>query len=287
MARQVEARPPSMMLESAHVPRRRVLSWKLVRKWLSPVLWNVVPPLVALFIAGLVWQLVVEARHTPVYILPKPTVILHRLFGDLGYFAHRGWETLYEAIAGFALATAIAIALAIVMAHSRVVERTLFPIAILVKVMPIVAIAPLLVIWFGFGVWPKISVAALITFFPVLVNAIVGLRSVNPSALDFLRSLDATPLEIFWRLRVPSSLPYLFAAFRISIPLSVIGAVVAEYPFGDRGLGKVIAISYNNLDMPTMFSAIVTLAVIGIGLTVLTAAVERRLVFWHESNLAQ
>ena len=191
-----------------------------------------------------------------------------------------------EATAGFALGTLVALAGATAMAHSRLMERALFPVAVLVKVTPLVAYAPLFVIWFGFGSMPKVLVAALITFFPVLVNAMIGFRSVSPETLDLLRSLRASNREIFLKLRVPGSLPYLFAAFRISIPLSVIGATVGEYfGGGDRGLGSVIVVAHYDLDMPTLFSAGLTLAIIGIGLTILTAYAERRVLFWHDSSI--
>jgi NitT/TauT family transport system permease protein len=170
------------------------------------------------------------------------------------------------------------------MSQARVLERAIFPLAILVKVTPIVAIAPLLTIWFGFGLMPKVFIAALIVFFPIMVNALIGFRSVNPNALALLESLSASRFEVFYRLRLPSSLPYLFAAFRFSIPLSVIGAVVAEWFSGDRGLGSVIYIANNNLDMATAFAGIFTLAVLGVGLFLITAAVERRMLFWHEST---
>ena len=261
-------------------------AWRLLAR-LGPLAAYGLPPLLALGLAGVGWELWVRIDDTPVYIVPAPTVVLERLFGDLGFFAREGWVTLYEALAGFGLGTTAAVLLAVAMAHSRFLERSLFPLAILVKVTPIVAVAPLFVIWFGFGATPKVLIAALITFFPVMVNAFVGFRSVDTGALDFLRSLRASGWEVFWKLRVPSSMPYLFAAFRISIPLSVIGAVVAEWFTGDRGLGSVIIVAHNNLDMPTLFSAIVTLAFIGIALTVLTMAAERRAVFWHESNLSQ
>ena len=170
------------------------------------------------------------------------------------------------------------------MAQSRVLERALFPLAILVKVTPIVAIAPLLTIWFGFGLMPKIFIAGLIVFFPIMVNALVGFRSVNPNALALLESLAASRSEIFLRLRLPSSLPYLFAAFRVSIPMSVIGAVVAEWFSGDQGLGKVIYVANNNLEMDTAFAGVFTLALIGVGLFLVTTVLEKRLLFWHEST---
>jgi NitT/TauT family transport system permease protein len=191
-----------------------------------------------------------------------------------------------HSLAGFSLGTAVAISGATLMAQSRFLERSLFPLAVLVKVIPIVAVAPLFVIWFGFGSPPIVTTAALITFFPVLVNTLTGLKSVNPGALDFFRSVDASSKEIFLKLRAPSSLPYLFAAFRIAIPLSVIGAVVGELFGGDIGLGSVIFVAHHNLDTPTTFSAILVLAVMGISLTILPSYIERRVLFWHDSFVA-
>ena len=241
------------------------------------------PPAVALVLAGVAWELWVRIDNTPVYILPAPSEILARLFGDIGYFARGGWTTLYEALLGFLLGSSVAIVGAILMAHSRMLEKGLFPLAVLVKVVPMVAVAPLFIIWFGFGATPKIIIAALITFFPVLVNAITGFRAVHPTALAFLQSLHASKAEVFFKLRVPSSLPYLFAAFKVAIPLSVIGAVVGEFFGASEGLGYMIFVAHNNLDMPTLFSAIISLAIIGISLVIALSVLERRLLFWHES----
>ena len=254
--------------------------------WL-PSLSYLLPAALALVMLAIAWELWTRVGEVSPYIVPRLSVVLERLFGDVGFFARNGGITMWEALAGFGLGSAVAVGGATVMAHSRFLERSLFPLAVLVKVTPIVAYAPLLIIWFGFGTFPIVLVAALITFFPVLVNAMIGLRSVNPGALDFFHSLHASRAEIFLKLRVPSSLPYLFAAFRISIPLSVIGAVVGEwFSGGDRGLGSIIFVAQHNLDMPTLFSAVLTLAFIGIGLTILTAYLERRTLFWHESSIA-
>ena len=252
---------------------------------LATALGYIVPAGVALVLVGVAWEFWTRLADVPVYIVPAPTVVLERLFGDLGFFANHGGITLWEAMAGFGLGAAVAFAGATLMAHSRLMERSLFPLAVLVKVTPIVAVAPLFVIWFGFGWSPRVLIAALISFFPVLVNAMTGLRSVNPGALDLFLSLHASRREVFFKLRVPSSLPFLFAAFRISIPLSVIGAVVAEWFSGDTGLGSVTIVAYHNLDMPTMFSAIMSLAFIGISLTFIISYLERRVLFWHESSI--
>ena len=244
------------------------------------------PAILALVLAAIAWELWTRIADVQPYLVPRPSVVLARLFGDVGFFARHGVTTLWEAMAGFALGTAVAFVGATLMAHSRLIERGLFPLAVLVKVTPLVAYAPLFIIWFGFGPLPKVLIAALITFFPVLVNAMIGMRSVNPGALDFFRSLRASKAEIFVKLRVPGSLPYLFAAFRIAIPLSVIGATVGEYfSGGQQGLGSVIVVAHYDLDMPTLFSAGLTLALIGIGLTILISYVERRVLFWHESTL--
>ena len=253
--------------------------------WLYGAAAYIVPPGVALALLIVGWELWTRLGSVPEYIVPAPLVVLDRLFGDLGFFARHGVITVLEALGGFVLGATVAIVGATLMAHSRFVERTLFPMAVLVKVTPIVAIAPLFVIWFGFGSAPKVLIAALITFFPVMVNALTGLRSVNPGALEFFRSLSATRRQIYFKLRAPSSLPYLFAAFRIAIPLSVIGAVVGEWFSGDRGLGSVIIVAHNNLDMPTLFSAVLTLAAIGVSLTVLVSYLEGRLLFWHETAI--
>jgi NitT/TauT family transport system permease protein len=266
-------------------PSETTVRWR--GTWSRPslnALGYLLPPAVALVLLALVWEAWTRIAGVPVYLVPAPSVILVRLFGDIGFFVRHGAVTLLEALAGFGLGAVVAFSGATLMAHSRVLERSLFPLAVLVKVTPIVAVAPLFVIWFGFGSWPKVLIASLITFFPVLVNAMIGLRAVNPDALDFFRSLDASRKEIFFRLRVPGSLPYLFAAFRISIPLSVIGAVVGEWFSGDRGLGSVIIVAHNNLDMPTLFSAILVLAFLGISLTVMVSYLERRVLFWHDSS---
>ncbi|MYD50393.1 MAG: ABC transporter permease [Dehalococcoidia bacterium] len=241
-------------------------------------------PLITLAAVGLLWEVAVRVSGVAEYLVPTPSAVWSRLSGDLSYFLFHGLITLYESLGGFALGTLVAVIAAGVMAHSRLFERTVYPIALLIKVTPIVAIAPLFVIWFGFGSFPKMMIAALITFFPVMVNTFIGLRSVNPTTLDFFRLLDASEAQVLIKLRIPGALPYVFAAFRIAVPLSVIGAVVGEWFTGDRGLGSVIIVAHHNIDMPTLFSAIAVLACIGLGLTGITALIERRVLFWHDSQ---
>ena len=241
------------------------------------------PPFLALLLAMLAWQLYVRLADKPEYLVPAPTRVISKMWEEPGFLAANAWTTTYEALAGFALGSAIAVVLAILMAHSRLLERSLYPIAVMVKVTPVVAVAPMFIIWFGFGVAPKIFIAALITFFPVLVNAVTGFRDVSPNALEFLRSVNASPIEILIKLRVPSALPYLFAAFKVSATLSVIGAFVAEWIGSSKGLGHVLALAHSTLDMRTLFAAVILLAIIGTVFVVIISLLERRLLFWHDS----
>ena len=244
---------------------------------------RLLPPLLALTVTLAVWEAVVRATGVPDYLVPAPSGIGAVLARDPGRFAAAGFTSLIEALAGLTVGTGAAFAAAVVMAHSRPLERALYPLALLVKVTPVVAVAPLFIIWFGFGALPKVLIAALITFFPMLVNAVTGLRSVSPAALDAFRALDASAWQTFRLLRVPASLPYVVAALKISIPLSLIGAVVAEWMSGDSGVGQIILIANSSLDTASLFAAVVVLAVLAVALTGAVALVERRTLSWHES----
>lgn len=234
-------------------------------------------------IAGiaLVLELWTRAFRVPSYLLPAPSAVAARMATDAGLLAREGSITLSEAAAGFVIGTGVAFGLATVMAWSRPLERTLFPLAILVKLTPIIAVAPLFTLWFGFGTAPKVAIAALITFFPMLVNSFVGLRSADLQEVAFLQTLGASGREIFRHLRVPSALPYLFSGARISVNLALIGAVIGEWTGADRGLGRVIFVANANLDLTALFGAVLVLAAIGIAANALVGAAERRVLHWH------
>jgi NitT/TauT family transport system permease protein len=243
-----------------------------------------IPPLLALALVLAVWETWVHVRHVKPYLLPAPSAVLAALAKDPGRYAEAARVSLGHALGGLMVGTGAAFLLAVVMAHSRPLERAIYPLAILVKVTPVVAVAPLLIIWFGFGPAPKVLVAALITFFPMLVNAVTGLRSVDEAAHDFLRALDASRWRVFVKLRLPASLPYVLAALRISIPLSLIGAVVSEWMSGDGGMGQVILIDNGEFDTAGLFGAVAVLALIGVVLTGAVSYIEHRVLFWHESS---
>lgn len=240
----------------------------------------------ALAVIAIALELWTSAFRVPGYLVPAPSAVAARFARDWPLFAREALVTIAEAAAGFVVGTSVAFAIAAAMVRSRLLERTLFPLAILVKLTPIVAVAPLFTLWFGFGSAPKVAIAALITFFPMVVNAFVGLRSADPQEVAFLETLGASRAEIFRLLRVPNALPYLFSGARISLNLALIGAVIGEWTGADHGLGRVILVANANLDLATLFGAVLLLAAIGIAANALVGALERRVLHWHPVQLS-
>jgi len=243
------------------------------------------PPLIFFFILIFGWQFYVTFMDIPEIIMPRPSRIVARLFEDPGYFfVENGLLTFTEAILGFAAGAISALLVAGAMARSVALERSIFPLAVIIKATPLIVIAPLLIIWFGYTIYPKIIMAALLCFFPILVNTIIGLRSVNPTSLEFFQSVSASEWEIMKSLRVPHSLPYVLSGFKTAASLAVIGAVIAEWSGAGEGLGRVIYIQAAHLDQTSVFAGIVVLALMGITLTGIITWLERILLFWHESK---
>ena len=273
----------SRAIGRAGIPARSIRRQRRGGRYPRRLLRSTLPPAAMMALAIAMWGIYVRVSGVKPYLLPPPGAVWRRWFGDLDFFYRQGMVTMAEALGGLALGGGLALLLAVALAHSRPLERAVLPIAIALKVTPIVAVAPLFTIWFGFGATPKVLIAALIAFFPVLINAIIGFRAVNPGALDALRAMHASPVEIFRVLRLPSALPYLFAAFKVSATLALIGAMVAEWSGAGQGLGRVILLAHSNLDMPTLFSGIFTLATLGVLLTGVLSLIERRLLFWHDA----
>jgi len=227
------------------------------------------------------WQAVVVLWAVPEYLLPSPAAILASV--DQSLLVQFG-VTFMEALSGFAFASLLAFAIALLFVRFPTLERGLFPIAIAIKTTPIIAIAPLLVLWQGTGWWSKITAASLICFFPVLVNVVKGLKSVELDFHDLFRSLGATSAQEFGKLRLPFALPYLFSALKISSSLAVVGAIVGEFVGATQGLGYLIMISSAHLETATLFSAVFASAFAGIALFYAIGLVERRVVFWHRTE---
>ncbi len=212
------------------------------------------------------WEVGVDLAGTPVWIVPAPSDVAMALRDGLGGLAEAAVVTLGEAVAGLVLGTATGLSMAIAITFFRHLEQAVLSVALLAKSTPIIAVAPILTIWLGFGHGPKVVVTALLTFFPMLVNALEGFRSVDPAIEDWFASVDADAVTVFRHARWPSSWPFLFTALKVSAPLAMIGAVVAEWMGASGGLGRSMWLAYTNLRMPDLFAAVVVLT----GLSALT-----------------
>jgi putative riboflavin transport system permease protein len=227
------------------------------------------------------WKLLTVVTGTPDYILPAPEVVGERAVRAIasGLLWEHTAVTLSEILLGLAVGATTAIAVGTALGKSVVIERVLSPYIVAAQSVPILALAPLLDIWFGGGLLARVLICALIVFFPIAIATMVGIRSADPLLREMFRSLGATPGQITARLEIPSALPVIFGGLRVGVTLAVIGAVVAEWAGASSGLGVLINIANQGLfDTPLMFVALATLAVIGIGLHGLVVSVERRLV---------
>ncbi|MCU1492102.1 MAG: binding-protein-dependent transport system inner rane component [Acidimicrobiaceae bacterium] len=253
-----------------------------LRAWRASRAGSWLPTLVALAVVAGVWQLV--ALHNP-SVLPTVPQVFREIADHPGLFARDTGATLRETAVGALVAGDGAFLLAVAMSELPLVERAIMPLAVALNVTPVVAIAPALTLILGFGAAPRYVVTGIVVFFPFLINCLVGLRSVDPEVLEVARSLNASRAEVLWRLRIPSSLPLLFAAARICLPLAVVGAVVAEFSTSgsSSGLGSQIVIAEQYAELPTIFASILLLAAIGIALTLATFALERWLLGWHRA----
>lgn len=240
-------------------------------------------PLLALGIALLIWEGAVRWSEIPLFILPPPSVISERLTRALidGSLLRHTLVTLSEVLAGLALGALIASLLGYGLAKSSTLERVLSPYIVASQSIPIVAVAPLLVIWFGPGQISKVLISALIVFFPVLINTVVGFRTVPSELYDLMRSLRATKAQIFWKLEVPAAMPVLLGGLKIGATLAVIGAVVGEFVGADRGLGFLINLADGLYDTPLVFVAVITLVAMALSLYGVVATLERRLLAWR------
>jgi NitT/TauT family transport system permease protein len=233
-------------------------------------------PVAAVAFVGL-WALVKHVGDYPTFLLPGPQQVWVKFLtvaADGTLWLHTS-TTLIEILAGLALGLAVAMVLGYVLAKSPTVERLLSPYIVASQSVPIVALAPLLIVWFGFGLTSKVLVSALTIFFPVLISTIVGLRSVEEDLVDLMRSLQATRWQVFKYLEFPAALPILFAGLKVGVTLSVIGAVVGEFAQSDRGLGFLVNLANRGLfDTPLMFVALFVLMTIALGLYGLVSVLE-------------
>jgi ABC-type nitrate/sulfonate/bicarbonate transport system permease component len=247
---------------------------------------TVTPPLLFAVLVLVLWEAFVYVTAVSALLLPAPSDIGASLVANAGLLAGNALVTLGEILVGFALGAVAGIALGIVVSYSRVFERSAYPWLVASQMVPIVAVAPILVVWFGFTLVPKVLVVALVCFFPVVVNTVDGLRSVDPRMIDLMRTLGASRVKVMRTVRIPSSMPFIFSGLRIAMALAVVGAVFGEWVGSDSGLGYLMLAFNNRLATADLFAAVIVLSAMGIALFFLVGGIERLVIPWHHDGRA-
>lgn len=230
-----------------------------------------------------IWQSATTIFGTPAYLLPSPLMVIAQIAKDWKMLLMHSGITVFEIVVGFAISILIGLPIAICVTYSRAFDNAVYPLIVGSQTIPKVALAPLLLAWFGFGLPPKIIIVVLVSFFPIVINSVVGLRGAPAQMLHLARSMGASPAQIFWRFRLPQALPSIFAGMKLATVLAVIGAVVAEFVGADSGLGYLIMVAGANFDIARQFSAIVVLSLIGMIFFWIATWAERVCLPWHVS----
>ena len=244
---------------------------------------NALMPFVGLAALLLLWALITTVFKIPDYLLPSPIAVIRRAVLEWRILISQTSYTLIEIVAGFLGSILIGVPMAFAVVLSRPVERVVLPMVVASQAIPKVAIAPILVVWLGFGLFPKIAISFLIAFFPILVSTIAGLKSVETEMIDLVRSMGASTMKIMLRVRLPSALPQIFSGLKVAIALSVVGAIVGEFVGADRGLGFLLLTATGALDGTLVWAALLVLIGLGILLFQIVVAVERVAIRWHVS----
>ncbi len=236
-----------------------------------------------MFLAVLIvsWEVGVYISQIPGYILPPPSEIFSALIKYHSLLLINAKFTLYETIGGFLLGVATGILLGTAIVYSRFLRNGLYPLIIGFQSVPKVAIAPLLIIWFGYGLISKVVMSFLIAFFPIIVSTISGLSDVDPNLIELLRSLSSSERQVFTKIRVPHSLPFIFDGFKISLPLAVIGAIVGEFVGANVGLGNLILAAGSSLNTPLTFATLLVVTLLSVGLFGIIVMIEKKIVWWR------
>jgi NitT/TauT family transport system permease protein len=242
---------------------------------------------IAAFLA--VWEVAVWLFAVPAFILPTPHAIFVALYRGIasGLYLGHIWITLLETLLGFALGAVLAFSLGALLALNRTVEYFLYPLIVMFQAMPKVALAPLMIVWFGLGLTSKVANAALVAFFPLMVNTVAGLRSVEEDRVNLMRSLAASRFQIVWMLQLPNALPYIFAGLEVAMIFSLIGAIVGEFVGAQAGLGMLIQSMNYSMDVAGQFSVLLILSVLGLILNSAIVFLRRRFLFWDASQKVQ
>lgn len=272
--------PTTLVEPTAVIPR--------VRRWLS---WHLAPILsLSILVAMLfAWWAATKFLTIPVYILPPPGSVIsalvqglsHGPFDPAGYWFHLGITT-WEAFLGFVVGCSAGVVIGFLISHFVILERIFYPYIVAFKSLPKIAIAPLLIVWFGFGIAPKVFITAVITFFPVLVNTMAGYRNVDPDRIDLARSVKASAWQILVKIRIPSALPFIFAGLNIAVVLAFLGAIVGEFVGAQAGIGLLVLLYNQELNIPAAYALLIILAGLGVSVSLGMRYLEHKFCFWAQ-----
>jgi NitT/TauT family transport system permease protein len=251
-----------------------------VRAMMLELFW----PLAILLGAILTWEFLVRTLGVRSIILPAPSEILATVIDRRELLAEHLWPSLYLTIVGFTLSVVGGVLVAVLITYSSILRRGLYPIIVVSQVVPKVSIAPLFIVWFGTGAMSSLLLAFLVAFFPMTINSALGFQSVDEDIHRMARTFMASDWQIFWKIRMPNALPYIFGGMKISITLAIIGVIVAEFVASQEGIGYLIKLAGGLLDTPLMMAAITVLSLSGLALYGLIALAERRSIYWQASS---
>ncbi len=232
----------------------------------------------------IVWELCARIFQVPTFILPLPSAIVVEIWDNLSWYSVHAFYTLSACVLGFILALVIGIAASVAIVYSRVLESTLFTLLVSLNSIPKIALAPLFIIWIGTNVTSKVAISMLIALFSIVIDTVLGLRSVDSDTLSMAQSMRASPLQVLWRVRFPAAMPYIFAGMKVAISLALVGAIAGEFVASQVGLGYVILTAQGMFQITRVFAAIVLLGIMGTVLFYLIVFAERFVIPWHVSH---
>ena len=244
-------------------------------------------PFLLIIVMLVLWDILIRAFKIPPYLIPTPLDVVGQLWKEWPMLLSQAAPTTWATLGGFVLSVLIGVPVAMMIAYSRVIESFVYPLLVFSQSIPKIAIAPLFVVWFGFGIIPKVIAAFLLGFFPVVVSTVMGFKSVEQDMVDLARSMGSSRLQMFFKISLPQALPAIFSGMKVSITLAVVGAVVGEFVGSNSGIGYVLQKANGNFDLPLMFAALVVLSMIGVILFVLLDVLERYMLPWHASQRNQ
>ncbi len=256
-------------------PPRRALGVRLGHIW---------PPALVLIVLAVAWELITTALAVSSSVLPGPALVLEATWKDRANLWPAVWTTTKEAVLGILLASLVALVLALAIDWSRTIRRSLYPLMVTSQTLPIIVLAPLVVIWFGFGTAPKIGLVALFTFFPIAVGMVQGLASADPDSMALLRTMGATRRQLLLRVRMPSAIPQTFTGLKVAVTYAYVSAIFAEYVGAEQGLGVYMQASKNALRTELVFGAILVTTLLTLALFVTVTLLERLAMPWRRPS---